>query len=197
MKVIAISGVARSGKDTFCNYALEFLAQKKITAQRKSFADAIKRDVGPLCLQKIGINPYTTNTEEKSIIRPLLVAYGTDIMRKLDEDWWIERLDEDLEVCRELNITPIITDVRYPNEITWLKEKLNGVLVHVTKYGTKPPNKEEKINNPILKDSADYKIRWHAHGDDEIIKCRKPVRAIMRKIHKDYLSNPHETRQHH
>ena len=188
LKVIGITGYAQSGKDTFCNYALEFLADKKIRCTRKAFADALKKDVHQLCIQKIGVNSFSGNPVEKELIRPLLVAYGTDIMRKLNDKHWIERLNLDLDICRELKVLPIITDLRYENEMQWLQEELGGVAVHITRLGTGPANAEEKAQNPILKKRADYRIQSPDYGEEEIEKCRPKVRSIMEKIYTSYLS---------
>tara|TARA_R100000008_G_C3586235_1_gene172555 strand:- start:780 stop:1385 length:606 start_codon:yes stop_codon:yes gene_type:complete len=186
-KLIGVAGLARSGKDTFCNHALCFLADKGITCTRKAFADRLKKDLLPLGTGPIGINPFTGNPKEKEIIRPLLVAYGTDVMRKLDPKWWIRHLENDLEICRELKILPIITDVRYPNEIDWIQKKMGGVCVHVSRIGNRPPNKEERTNNPILRDQSDYRLRWPTYGEENLAKGQRKVNFLMNKIYKHYL----------
>lgn len=186
-KIIGITGVSRSGKDTFCLQALGFLAKKGIKCMKKSFADKLKKDLIPICNGPVGINPFTEDPEQKEIIRPLLVAYGTDVMRRLDKDCWIRQLDHDLEICRELKITPIITDVRYPNEIDWLQQELGGVCVHISRIGIRSANKEERKNNPILKSKADYCLRWPTYGRKNLEKGRRKVNFVMNKIYKTYL----------
>lgn len=186
-KVIGITGLARSGKDTFCHYALEFLAKKKVTCTRKSFADRLKADLNQICVKQLGFSSFTENTEEKALIRPLLVAYGTDVMRKINERWWINKLEEDLKICATLNALPIITDIRYENEMEWLRGKLGGVCVHITKEGVVPPNKQEAQRDPLLKKASDYTLSWPHYGMDDIKKCRPRVTKLMKRIHSDYI----------
>lgn len=182
--IIGICGNARSGKDTFCKYAKTFLSKKKVAAARAAFADEIKKDLDQLCKHKIGINAFTEKTEEKEIIRPLLVAYGTDVIRKMDEDWWVNKLDKSLETHRNMQILPIITDVRYPNELEWIKKQHNGVVIHVTRKGIKPANEEERKNNMFLKTNADYRIMWPTFGEEDIDQADRFVRKVMNKVFK-------------
>ena len=146
--IIGLCGNARSGKDTFCRIAQIFLDKKKVGAARAAFADELKKDLDDLCRHKIGFSAFTEDPENKEILRPLLVSYGTDIMRKLDENWWIERIDKTLGVHQQLELLPIITDVRYPNEMKWIQEEKNGVCIHLTRHGIGPANKEEKMIKP-------------------------------------------------
>ena len=109
-------------------------------------------------------------------------------MRKLDDRHWIERLNLDLDICRELKVLPIITDLRYENEMKWLQEDLGGVAIHITRIGTGPANPEEKAQNPILKKLADHRIRWPEYGKEDIEQCRPKVHSTMGKIYRSYLS---------
>tara|TARA_Y100000310_G_C20605704_1_gene775363 strand:+ start:505 stop:1098 length:594 start_codon:yes stop_codon:yes gene_type:complete len=190
-KIIGISGLAQSGKDTLCNFVLEFMASKGITCTRKAFADRLKKDLIPLCNGPIGINPFTGDPEQKAILRPLLVAYGTDVMRTLDKDWWIRHLEYDLEICSELNITPVVTDVRYPNEIEWLQDKMQGICIHVSRTGNRPINAEERKNNPILKAKANYQLKWPTYGKENLQKGKRKVNFLMNKIYNTYLQPAH------
>jgi hypothetical protein len=82
MKLIGISGVARSGKDLFTTVAQEVLKQHGLKTERFALAYELKSDLKDLIHAKTGIDVFTENTEEKNIIRPLLVAYG-DVMRQM------------------------------------------------------------------------------------------------------------------
>ena len=187
--IIGICGNARSGKDTFCEYSKRFLSKKKVGAARAAFADELKADLDPLCREKIGISAFTSDSKEKEIIRPLLVTYGTDIIRSMNENWWIDRLEKKLGVHQSMELLPIVTDVRYPNEMEWIQKKNNGVLVHVTRKGIGPANKEEKVNNAILKKGADYRIMWPTFGENNIDLADKYVRRVMNKVFKTKIKS--------
>ena len=179
--IIGISGNARSGKDTFCQLALSFLSDKKVAAARVAFADQIKRDLDKLCRHNIGCSAFTDDEEEKALIRPLLVAYGTNVIRKINEDWWIERLEKNMPLYTGADIVPIITDVRYPNERKWIKDK-GGVCVHVTREGVGPANTEEKKNNVILLKKADYTVSWPTFGADNVSEGKPYIAPVMTDI---------------
>ncbi len=182
--VIGICGNARSGKDTFCEYAKDFLSRKKVGAVRTAFADPLKKDLDDLCRHKIGISAFTKDTREKEIIRPLLVAYGTDVIRGMDENWWIDRLDKTVELHKHMELIPIVTDVRYPNELKWIHEKHNGVCVHITRKGIGPANKEEKENNSFLKKNSDFRVMWPTFGEESMDDAARFVNRVMNKIYK-------------
>lgn len=183
--IIGLAGNAGCGKDTFCEIAKIFLSKKKVAAARVAFADSLKRDLDELCRHKIGCTAFTQDRAEKELIRPLLVSYGTDVMRKLDENHWIDSLEHNLPLYFEQEIIPIVTDVRYPNEMEWIQKKHNGVCVHITRKGIGPANKEEKDNNSILKKQADYRIIWPSFGDDQALELGdKYVRRVMNPIFK-------------
>lgn len=186
--IIGICGNARSGKDTFCEYSKKVLSNKKVGAARAAFADELKKDLDDLCRNKIGISAFTRDSTEKEIIRPLLVSYGTDVIRKMDENWWINRLEKTLGVHQHLNLIPIITDVRYPNELEWIQKKHEGVVVHITRRGVGPANKEEKENNAFLKKNSDYRISWPTFGEDNIDDAEKYARRIINKIYKSKIA---------
>jgi len=169
-KIIGLSGVARCGKDTFCLLAAKRLNKSKQAVMRCAFADNVKADLHQLLLKKAGISAYTNLDKEKELIRPLLVAYGTDLMRKVDEDYWIKRLDLTVKAAGQVDATAFITDVRYMNEVDWIKEN-GGVIVHITKDKSKPANEQEKINDPLIKEAADLCIEWKHVGDKDLQKA--------------------------
>ena len=185
--LIGICGNARSGKDTFCDFAKKILSKKKVGAARAAFADELKKDLDDLCRHKIGISAFTRDSKEKEIIRPLLVTYGTDVIRKMDENWWIERLEKTLGVHQHMGLIPIITDVRYENELDWIRNDHDGVMIHVTRKGIGPANDEEKKNNSILKKKSDYRIMWPTFGEDDIDMAEPFVRRVINKIYKSKI----------
>lgn len=157
--IIGISGVARSGKDTLANNFVNIFKSLGIKAKRYAFADELKREVRPFLKKKIGIDPFTKDDEEKKIIRPFLVAYGTNIRRALNKDCWIQTLKSYIKQDE----IAIISDVRYENEAEWVKE--NGFLIHIARLDKDnnliaPPNVEEAENDPILQAKADISYVW-------------------------------------
>lgn len=181
MKLIGIGGYARSGKDLFAKVATEILIEHGVNVDSFALAYELKNDLKDLIFNKTGINVFTEKTEEKNIIRPLLVAYG-DVMRKISNGkYWTNKLEQTIGKSKA-NVG-FITDIRYDHyvedECSWLQFKQCGKLVHITKYKLGPapskrristskpikiyeavPNEHEMLNNPKVKKRADFAFEW-------------------------------------
>ena len=154
-KLIGISGFARSGKDTFYERCKQILSSVGEESKRYSFADALKNELDELLVKYTGISAFTENNQEKEIVRPLLVTYGTDVRRKLNENCWIEKISEGIDLDLGLNKHVFITDVRFLNEAKWIKNK-GGILINVNREGVGPANKDEKEQYELLKHLIDH-----------------------------------------
>lgn len=170
--IIGISGVARSGKDTLCNLLIEQLNDRGLIGKRFALADKLKDDLDAFLYYSFGISAFTNDSEEKDIIRPLLVAYGGAKRLQSKGRYWIESISNDIKEAELLGVVPIITDIRYQkyhnDECHWIKNEMNGVLIHVSRYKTingrkeffPPPNEDEKYFDPIIKNESNYQIEW-------------------------------------
>jgi hypothetical protein len=180
-KVIGLCGVARSGKDSFCKFSKEILQEEGITPMRFAFADALKWECDKFLWSHTRISAFTDDNEEKDIIRPLLVAWGTNIRRKLDEDCWIKKIEPEVKSCiNNPQSLPVITDVRYPNEADWV-HKLGGAVIHISREGNGPANKEEEENDPILKSKSDHWVNWGTLGDETPL-YKKYIQSTLTKL---------------
>lgn len=86
-------------------------------------ADQLKLESKDFVFNTLGIDVFTENTEEKNIIRPFLVTWGTHVRRKLDPDIWIKKIQESVEE----NSILIVPDIRFKNEFDWVKTN-NGYM---------------------------------------------------------------------
>jgi len=169
--IIGVGGFARSGKDMFVKIARKILTQNGYTSTKLAFADALKNEIDPFLKQCYGISAWTDDTEQKTIIRPLLVAHGCQKRSQSKGEYWIDKIDKDIEKSNADVI--FISDCRFPNEAQWLHDKWHGWFVHLKKYsidtirdGTndkgrmydKAPNAEEAENDPLCEKQADYKL---------------------------------------
>jgi len=173
-KIIGISGVAGAGKDTFFD-----LLSERAPCKKYSLADELKRELNQWCRMHYGIDSQTCTREEKEIIRPFLVFHGTLKRQASEGRYWIEKLRDNL-IKDKFNGFKIVTDIRYDeyenDEVSWLKNELNGILVHVSQYEIKSggsglnchtgqyfraaANSEEERNDPIIKEKSDFQIEW-------------------------------------
>lgn len=179
MKVIGVAGYARAGKDTFCTIAENILAKNGFKTKRFSFANALKKEVQPFLQSCCGVDVWTQDSELKKDIRDFLVWYGTTFWRKRDPKRWIRGVDLALAETNGDVDFALVSDVRYPNEGSWVHSH-SGYLVHIVAWkwatafvhGPDPnaqanvkvpleaPNEQEKINDPIVMEQADYKLEW-------------------------------------
>ncbi|NVM34339.1 MAG: hypothetical protein HWN81_02010 [Candidatus Lokiarchaeota archaeon] len=163
-KIIGICGNARSGKDTLANNIVEILKEQGIKSKVLSFANELKESVNGFLIEKTGISAFTEDEEQKKLIRPFLVCWGTDIMRSINDNIWIEKLNNNL--CSDC--VNIITDVRFENEINWIKE-MGGLSIFIERDGVNPANKYEEENNKKLSRVVDLRFHTTTFEDPKLI----------------------------
>lgn len=145
--MIGLAGYACSGKTSIANALSEAMPEYALG----SFAGALKRRVDPLF-------PLDA---DKALKRETYVAYGR-AMRSIDPDYWIKALESTLPIGAPV----IIDDVRYANEVRWIKE-CRGIVFLIHRNGIGPANQEEResfaefpavptiSNNATIEDARD------------------------------------------
>lgn len=194
MKLIGITGVATSGKDTLCNLILEKLKTNNINGQRLALADKLKEDLFPFIKEKFNINIFSPSPEEKSLVRPVLVSYGK-IKRILSKGkHWTSLVDDYIAELLSKNIVPIVTDIRYDeypeDEYFWLKNK-NGILIHIERKNNNgelipPANSEEATNDVRLKELASIKYTWET--ESKTCALYEKHKDLLNKIYEQIIS---------
>lgn len=167
MKIIGISGPARSGKDTLGDQFVKILTEYGLKCQKVSFANQLKTETDDFLKSTIGISSFTQNDDEKNIIRPFLVTWGTHVRRKLDPDVWIKSVEKLLKN----DVVTIISDVRFENELNWIKNN-GGHSVFVDRYSTDgklilPANKDEEEHTMKLKSECDHSFVWDSISNED------------------------------
>jgi len=143
---------------------VSILSDSGIKAKTFSFAHELKKSVDGFLIEQLGISAFTEDSDEKKIIRPFLVNWGTEIMRKKDSEHWIKSIEKKLsEDC-----VNIITDVRFENELDWVKEK-DGLSVFLSREGVSPANSYEEENNKLLSENVDLKFFIGNFEDEKLI----------------------------
>ena len=150
-----------------------------------ALATPLKEDCNYFLTTRLRINAYTQVTEEKNLIRPMLVWYG-DAQRKLTGGrYWIDKAQKEIDA--EPYDYYIITDVRYDfyekDEIYWLQKECNGTVCHISRWRSvprdvishegntttvydrsfiPPANDHERENDPKVKAKADFVVEWES-----------------------------------
>lgn len=172
--IIGISGFARCGKDTAFEAIHSLCPDSDIN--RLAFADALKEECKDFLESNIGISPFTEITSEKKIIRPFLVTYGTHLRRKLDNKCWINKVDSKIQENKRY----IITDMRYLNEVEWVKSK-GGKSIYIYRQGISAANDEEEKNNSQLTKNADLIINIPTFKNNYKDKCKEIIKKELTK----------------
>ena len=118
MKIYIIAGKARHGKDTTAEFIHKIYDDKKCI--NLSYGSYIKEYAKK-------ISDWDGSEETKP--RELLQQLGTDIIRnKIDENFFIKRLCDDLKVYSYFFDVIVITDARVEEEKVNLKRCFNSVI---------------------------------------------------------------------
>jgi ABC-type dipeptide/oligopeptide/nickel transport system ATPase component len=166
-KIIGIAGASRSGKDTLCRSLIRILNEKyNVEAERRSIAgDLIKKNLRSIIMNSVGIDSFTENTEEKELIRPLLVEYGKLMRNNTKGRYFVENFRYDADKFY------IIPDIRYAeyekDEIHWIRNEVNGYLIFLERENIKDANETEQINNKKLKVLANCYIQWNKLNEND------------------------------
>lgn len=178
--IIGVSGVAGSGKDTFCS-----LLSERVPCKRYALADELKSEVNKWCQFHYSINSINCSREQKELIRNFLVFHASFKRKKTNGRYWIERIHDKI-IKEKFHGFKIITDIRYDeyeqDELSWLKEELGGIHVHISQYSLiddkdgklmgklfkKPANEEEERNEEKLKNKSDFQIEWEFLKEGQI-----------------------------
>lgn len=165
---VGLVGKAGSGKDEFCD-RMALNSGSHVVSYRKAFADALKKT----CAVMYGVNEEVFHDREKKEVvdarlgvtpRELLQKFGTDIVRQLDPDHWVKRLEVEVEnTIPEASVTfgfthqlVVIPDVRFQNEIDWVKEN-GGVVINIVRENPDVGEMDKShLSETALNDVVDY-----------------------------------------
>jgi len=182
--MIGIAGLARSGKDTLAQNLADIIEEDMgYEVRTYSFAVPIKCQMSNLLEDYYHISAFTEDTEEKLIIRPLLVAHGEQMKKNWGKDLWLKELMAKIEEDRNVNkkIFPIIPDVRFDFEVEAVKNE-NGQVIHISKIGNIPPNKIEAENDPLVRQCSDLQHAWPAYSLDQIHQCKYHAQILWQML---------------
>lgn len=119
-KIFLIAGEARTGKDTALKIINDYYEKQNQKVVKLGFTDYIKN-------YAMKISDWDGSDETKP--RELLQTLGTDIVRnKINKDFFINRLCEDITVYKYYFDVIIISGARFPNELEKPKQSFENVI---------------------------------------------------------------------
>lgn len=181
LKIFLISGKARHGKTTVGKMIKDYYECHGEKAVLTSFAKYIK-------MYATELTEWDGNPDTKP--RTLLQQLGTEVIReKLDKnEFFVKRLDDDMDVYNEYVNAVIIDDVRLLIEIDYYKAKYidKVISIHIDR-----PNFKNDLNEKELRhateigldgyDDYDYKIVNSGTIEDLRVKVNKIVEKEILK----------------
>ena len=177
MKVILFSGKAQHGKDSSANIlkALMELEDNKVLICH--YADLLKY----ICKTFFGWNGIKDDNG-----RSTLQYVGTDTIRKVNPDYWVNFISEFLKMFPNEWDYVLIPDCRFPNEITqMIFDGWDVMSVRVTRLDYNSPLTKEQQNH--ISETAldgyqfDYYIDSKSGIDNLIVEIDKMYKYIKAK----------------
>lgn len=181
-KILGITGVARSGKDTLARCIVK--AFPSVRFEVVSLAHQLKIETRQEIYERFKIDSFTSKTEEKTIIRQFLVDYAAKKRSETNGSYFTDIINSKVINLMESGVVPIISDLRYAeyqfSELQWFKS-LDGFMIHVTKYYFHdnkweilgPANVDEFNNDSIMMKNSDAHIIWQEGLSEEIILSKR------------------------
>lgn len=180
MKIYVISGKARHGKDTVAMDVKEIYEGKGLKVINLSYGSYIKEYA-----KKISNWDGTEETKPRELLQEL----GTDVIRKkIDNDFFVRRICEDIKVYSYYFDIITISDARFPNELEWPKKNFDNVInIRVIRdgYDSVLSEKEQKHLTEVALDeynNYDYVI----HNDGTLDDLKIKVSDVVRKVEHEY-----------
>ena len=119
MKIVLIGGKARTGKDTAADFLTDILKKENINPCRVQVAQYPKY---------YAMKYFGWDGSEDTKPRDLLNKLSTEIIReKIDPEFHVKRLIEDIKILSYFYDYFIVSDIRFPIEIEKIKENFDDV----------------------------------------------------------------------
>lgn len=174
MKVILIGGKARSGKDTIADFMIEDL--------EKMGKKPCKIQIGQY-IKYYATRYFGWDGREETKPRTLLQELGTEVIRKkIDPDFHIDRLIQDIRVLSHFYDTFIVSDVRMPNEIEKPKSIFEDVVtIKMLRPSLELDSKQKQHSTETALDNYnnfDYIVDNNSTLEDLQIKAKEILKEI-------------------
>ena len=160
-KVIGLIGRAGSGKDTVYEALKAALDDK--TVVRVAFGDEVKREVADR--HELSVETIDANKDK---FRVLLQEWGMEYRRANDSAYWIKKIKPQMDMFLALADVIVITDVRFINEATYVKEVCNGSLVKVLGSKTKMLKSNHQSETEMMDITPDYLLPNDKNNLDQL-----------------------------
>lgn len=168
MKIITVSGFARSGKDSTARYIEKYMKSKGKSVCIIHYADVLK------FWAKEYFNWDGLKNEQS---RTLLQKIGTDIGRKRNENVWVNVVVEFIKTFGQDFNYILIPDTRFPSEINTLKSLgYNVFSIWIARPNFDNGLTEDQKNHPSETSLLDYPF-------DAVLSCETGLDKLEHKVY--------------
>lgn len=139
MKIILISAKAQCGKDQSATFLKEIMERDGERVLITHYADLLKY----ICKTF-----FEWNGEKDSKGRTILQKVGTDTIRKINPDYWVNFIVDFLYMFPNEWDYVLIPDCRFPNEIHTINEEFESLSIRINRLDFENNLTEEQRNHP-------------------------------------------------
>ena len=176
-KIFIISGKARAGKDTTAGYIKNIYESKNLKVLNLQYSSYIKEYA-----KKISNWDGSEDTKPRELLQKL----GTDIIRKnLGDNFFVNKLIEDIKVYSYFFDVITISDARFKIEIDIPKQYFNNIYaIRIERPYFNNGLTEEQKNHPTEIDLDDYdKFNYKIINDGTLYDLSCKVRQMIEEVH--------------
>ena len=171
-KIYCISGRAQHGKDTTAEILCRLLKESGKRVLVTHYADLLKF---------ICSNLFGWNGQKDENGRHILQYVGTDVIRKVEPDFWVDFVIKMLDFFGDNWDYVIIPDSRFPNEINRLKEAgFNVEHIRVVRPNFESPLTEEQQKHPSETALDGVVPDVLLKNDGDVIELENRIKSIVR-----------------
>ncbi len=166
MKVIAISGKARHGKDTAAEMLREVLEGDGHSVKVMHYGDLVKY----VCKTF-----FDWDGKKDNAGRTILQHVGTDVVRAKRPNFWVDFIKSILELFGDEWEYVIIADTRFPNEVDAMKDNFDTMHVRVLRTNFTSPLSPEQQAHPSETALDTYDYDYALINDGNLADFRKRI----------------------
>lgn len=194
--IVVMSGRARSGKDTCALILKQLFIDIEETCLSVAYADFLKEILskcfclnedhlyGSLKEDSLDHLPIRTRsgkvTNHKWTPRKLLQFLGTDVMRTIDPDCWVNVVKNFVNTNSSKYDNIVITDARFFNEIDWVLQK-GGTHIHIRRQNSDYVGGAEHSSETSLDTNSFSEKHYVIDNDKDLIYLEESLQEIINK----------------
>ena len=180
VKIFIISGKARTGKDTLENMMKDIYENKNKSVMCLQYAYYLK-----LYAERITGWDGSEDTKPRNFLQQL----GTEIIRnEIDEDFFVNRVIEDIKVYSYFYDIIIIEDARFKNEIDNIKTIFkDAIVIRIERPNFKSDLTDYQQKHPTEIDLDGYnKYDYIINNDGTLEDLRKKIEDLVESDFSEY-----------